>query len=332
MIGVMVGTRQVMSRVFDIRADKITRSNAGYALWMGSLPSEWTGAYAGRTSVATFNAMDNPECLEQLQVIRSYGIYYIPFRKALPLIWSNIVRDPLDRLACITFRYTKLIGINPPASSFTMWIGALALLACLLAAFDRGCELLPWAVGLQGMLWIHAFSRYRGRDGDQIVVLISVAACIGAAWIARRALRLGRDSSGSRVMTPSWVRWPLLPLVVVPVLWMALVSDIRSGKPPALLRCHVSVIGEETDTLHVTATLDCAHIFTRFRSRHGCTVYRQTDSNGGIELEMPLEAVGPLSKDNRITLEAWSKTGVKKGWHLLEHMASGEHAAGPVQP
>jgi hypothetical protein len=331
-IGVMIGTRRVMSSISDIPPDKITRSNAGYAFWMGSLPSAWTGAYAGRTSVATFNAMDSSECLEQLEVIRRYGIYYIPFRKALPLIWSNIVRDPLDRLACIAFRYTKLIGINPPASSFAMWIGALALLACLLAAFDRGNELLPWAVGLQGMLWIHAFSRYRGRDGGQIVVLIAVAACIGAAWIFRCALRLGRDGIAPRAMIPAWVRWPLVPLVVVPVMWMALVPDIRSGKPPALLRCDVTVIGDEADTLHVTATLDRAHIFTRFRSRHGCRVYRQTDSDGRVEFEIPLEAVGRLSKDNRVALEAWSKTGVRKGWYLLEYMASGEPGAGQTQP
>ena len=331
-IGVMIGTRHVMCRIFDIPASKITRSNAGYAFWMGSLPSAWTGAYSGRTSVATFNAMEDSECLEQLQLVRGHGVYYIPFRKALPLICSNVVRDPLDRVACIAFRYTKMIGINPPANSFTMWIGALALLACLLAAIGRGNELLPWAIGLQGMVWIHALSRYRGRDRDQIVVLIAVAACTGVAWVVRRALRAGRDATAPQVTTSAWVRWPLVPLVVVPVMWMAFVPDIRSGEPPALLRCDVTVIGDEADTLHVAAGFDCAHIFTRLRSRHGCTVYRQTGNDGQVEFEIPLKEIGPPSKENRITLEAWSKTGVKKGWHLLEYMVSGESGVEQAQP
>lgn len=160
-----------IERTFDVPRNSF-RSNGGYALWMGSLPTSWTGCYSGRISTRTFRAGQNPDYRRQFDdVVMNYGVYYAPLRAVFPYVVENYINYPFDRVACFGFRYSRMAGANPLTDPAHVVGGILGVVGAMILLLRRDGGLLVGFLAFQVPIWIHALSRYRARDREQVVAL-----------------------------------------------------------------------------------------------------------------------------------------------------------------
>ena len=111
-------TRNTIQSVYRIPDKMMARSNLGYGLWMGSLPSVWTGSYAGRISGKTQSLIHShispPEYRKQGKGKKYDRKYWVSLRSVAKQILCNYSHFPLDAVKRFVYRYTRitrLLGI-----------------------------------------------------------------------------------------------------------------------------------------------------------------------------------------------------------------------------
>lgn len=289
------------------------RSNAGYALWMGSLPTMWTGAYSGRINTQThrygYEEGANTTFKEQMQRVSGY---YLKLQDVVPLVLDNYGAYPMDALARIAFKYTKMVGVNGFRNTVHVWAGNLALLGCVVIALAGRAAMVPWVVALQGMLWTHTLSRYRPRDNAQIVVLVLFLSLVGLVWLLSRVFR-AKPWSEQFPSIPRWVGWGLAGIVTLPLLLALVFPDTQSLKPPSIKYMFVK---EENAHLKVRAMLEEPEIFARVRLLgEGSSWVDQANQKGWVSFDVPWNKCAHLdsSQGDGFKLVAWSRTGIEEG-------------------
>lgn len=297
------------------------RGNAGYALWMGSLPTIYTGAYSGRISRQTFRFSAEEggkaafqrqwEQIKQYAELDDTSFYFVRVRDIYPIVIDNYRTDPMDSLARISFRYTKMVGINGFQNSIPVWTAGLALLGCVVIALTGRVAMVPWVIALQGMLWLHALSRYRPRDDAQIVIVVPFLAAVGLVWLLSRVSR-ARPSPDQPLSMPRWLGSSLAGVVIFPLLLSVVFPDTQSNKPPSIR--YIS-INEENAHLKVKAFVEEPDIFARLRlpgERSGRV--DQADDKGWVTFDVPWNECGKVdpSRSDTLKIEVWSRAGVKR--------------------
>jgi hypothetical protein len=313
----------VLSGLDDPDERRFNRSNAGYALWMGSLPTSWTGAYSGRIDTETFKfgiaGGCNPVFKRQWQQIKQYAeqddtiFYYVKVGDVLPLVKDNYNIYPMDALARIAFRYTKMIGINGLQINVHVLTAGLALFGCVVIALGRHVTMVPWLIALQGILWVHTLSRYRPRDDAQIVVLVPFLASVGLVWLLCRVFRV-RPWSEQSPSTPRRLGWSLVAVVSFPLLLALLFPETQSLKPSRVIQLSYVITEGEDSRLKVGARLEEPYTFARLRlSGERSGVLDQADKEGWVSFDVPWNKGGQvdLSRGDSFKIMTWSRTGIK---------------------
>lgn len=302
---------------------KFNRSNAGYALWMGSLPTTWTGAYSGRINTQTFRFSaeegGNAAFQSQWQRIKQYAerddtiFYFVKLQDIYPMVIDNYRIESMDALARISFRYTKMLGLNGFQNNVHVWTAGLALFGCVVIALARHVNMVPWLIALQGILWMHTLSRYRPRDDAQIVVVLPFLGAVGLVCLLSRVFR-ARPWSEQSLSMPRWLGWSLAGVVVLPLLLALLFPDTQSLKPPRIAQLSYVILGGEDSRLKVEARLEEPYTFARLRlpdERSGRV--NQADDKGWVSFDVPWNKgrqVDPSQGDS-FKILVWSRTGVE---------------------
>ncbi len=307
--------------------DEPFRTNGPYALWMGSLPTEWTGAYSGRISTHAFRFIlderADPQYRHQGNELWRRGGYWITMAQAGPYILDNYLNHPIDALERITFRYTKLMRIQGFANPAHAVVGWLSLVGCIAVVLTRRHSLLPWVLMLQGAVWMHALSRYRDRDEELILPLVGFTAAVGAVCLLRLLRRNGRDGlvAGADPRLPCWAACVLLAILLVPIVSVILFPRTQSLAPPVIREIAYRLDETDGGAFELSADIGGPHRYARLGARKGReTSYwlSQADQAGRVRFRVPrTEAQLPEGFD-KIGLEAWSFTGVSQSIAITE--------------
>lgn len=297
------------------------RNSGAYALWMGSLPTQWTGAYSGRTNIRTFRFLldqkSDPEYRRQGQTARRYGTYYIPIRKALPFIVHNYAHFPVDALKRIAFRHTKMMRANWSGPKRHVLVAYLAMLGSVGAVLAWRATLLPWVFSMHGMVWIHALSRYRPHHEEQLLVLTALLAALGLACLASFLSRLWRRDAVAPPSPPPWIRWPLAAVILLPLGLAMVFPDTQSSRPPTISNVSCRRSNEDAMAFHVRARLDAPYLNGYLEFPVSTCAgdeppvsqkrFAQADEHGWIQFDISAACPEPLCCPP-VPIVAWSLT------------------------
>lgn len=299
-LGVKTGVGYILTKHQSINSDHLHRSNTAYGLWMGSLPTKWTGAYLGRATVGTFRTMvSKPDFPQKYH-------YFSSFKNVGGHIVSNYINYPLDALKRLAFKYQFFF--NQPRrylvewSGFGLLLGSLFVLGSAFLLFTYKTSMWPLIFITNGTIAMHMLSRLRLRDVAQVDHLILALATIGIAYpffllINRKDhFRPKRSKLAIALCALAVFSGPTL------VLTHPAVADLS---PPRLTSAQITDM-PESGQVRLTAKVSESHIFGRVKSR--CTtgvVLSQATEDGVMEfLIKPKPGTNP-NKNCPLILNIW---------------------------
>jgi hypothetical protein len=327
------GIRRAIQTGLDIPAQIMSRSNGPYALWMGSLPSAWTGSYAGRISSRTYTFFKSPRCEHEeyrRQGLEGYDRYWVTSDKILPDICDNYKNYPIDAVKRFTFRYTKMLGINGFEDRNRATVAAAAVVGATAVLLLSGPQLLPWVIVWQAIPWMHTLSRYRARDVELLLPITALLAAAGIHLIVTRVLAWRRRPIGHRRRSLRRLAvLPLVGLIWLPLALALVFPETQNTQGPTIRELAYCVTEGEQPRLNVRANVGAPNLFGYLQldsfpkgELKRMVMYDQANQDGWLEFSVAVPPAAMPSDACQWAVYVWSLNGrqSKRGLHPTDQV------------
>ena len=311
------GLRRAIQAGLDIPPHIMSRSNGPYALWMGSLPSAWTGSYAGRLSSKTYAFFKSPRCEHEeyrRQGLQGYDRYWVTLDRIGPDIRDNYENCAIDAVKRFTFRHTKMLGINGFENRNRAIVAAAAVAGATAVLLLSGPQLLPWVIVWQAILWMHTLSRYRARDVELLQPITALLAAAGIHLIVTRVLGWRRRRIGYRRRSLHHLAvLPLVALIWLPLALALVFPDTQNTRGPTIRELAYCVTEGEEPQLNVRANVGAPNLFGYLQLDSFPTgklkrmvMYDQANQDGWLEFSVTVPPAAVPPDTCRWVLYVWS--------------------------
>ena len=338
------GIRRAIQAGLDVPAQIMTRSNGPYALWMGSLPSAWTGSYAGRISSRTYTFFKSPRCEHEeyrRQGLPGYERYWVTLDRIGPDIRDNYKNYPIDAVKRFTFRYTKMLGINGFENRNRAIVAAAAVAGASAVLVLSGLQLLPWVIVWQAILWMHTLSRYRARDVELLQPITALLAAAGIHFIVTRVLAWRRQPIGNhRRFLRHLAVLPLVVLIWLPLALALVFPETQNTRGPTIRELAYCVTEGEEPRLNVRANVGAPNLFGYLQLDSYPTgelkrmvMYDQANQDGWLEFSVTIPPAAVPSDTCQWAVYVWSLNGRQSKRELQpEHQVRAFEVGCPPPP